>query len=531
MFSNAFSMVEDMIALQQQQRAAFENNTQSHKPRTRDFPRDAGSGTEGEEDGLAYGQHSINRRKSVLSRIKERLLDGKRSPRKEEGAFSSSSREESPAPSPRIGRRENFHRADPPVRERSQQRPRPSPIHIVVEHEDEDSEDSDSDAQPMQSPTLNYVNLEALGNTVEHERRALRACKKKLEHASRQRDVTASLLQQVVDELKNHEHALVYATDCLNKARSEQRKSGMPQPQARSRPQSYHPRHSQQRPPMGPTLDGHFFPAFAGFGFESHSSHGQSGNHGFGSHEQPHVFNQFPRPQSFGDFEHFFGHMPPPMADDAHFHFFDEADAHPQSSRPKRTRYSQGPPPAHRQSHQFPAFTPPPTPPSPQPPSSLLKPAEAQKLFQSYNGRWNALLPTDPAIPYPARGLKASSLSARDSIWAPRTKTGIAMWNEETVMQANAQAFYLGVVGLRPEYVETGHGQIECGFEKSSASPEQIKQLVDILKKEKPRWHSDRLGRRNGGVMGGMPNEMLQKDVRARAVFHAVCELMDRALE
>lgn len=98
-------------------------------------------------------------------------------------------------------------------------------------------------------------------------------------------------------------------------------------------------------------------------------------------------------------------------------------------------------------------------------------------------------------------------------------------------MQANAQAFYLGVVGLKPHYTVTnGNGQIQCGIDKASASPEQIKQLVDVLKKEKPRWHSDRLGRRNGGVVGG-PNEALQKDVRARAVFHAVCELMDRALE
>lgn len=98
-------------------------------------------------------------------------------------------------------------------------------------------------------------------------------------------------------------------------------------------------------------------------------------------------------------------------------------------------------------------------------------------------------------------------------------------------MQANAQAFYLGVVGLKPEYTDSSHGQIECGFAKSSATPEQIKQLVDLLKKEKPRWPSDRLGRRNGGVLGGIPNESLQKDERARAVFHAVCELMDRALE
>lgn len=99
-------------------------------------------------------------------------------------------------------------------------------------------------------------------------------------------------------------------------------------------------------------------------------------------------------------------------------------------------------------------------------------------------------------------------------------------------MQANAQAFYLGVVGLKPAYSEVpGTGRVECGFEKARATAPQIKELTDLLKKEKVRWHSDRLGRRNKGNSGGGQNEALQKDERARAVFHAVCELMERAAE
>ena len=96
-------------------------------------------------------------------------------------------------------------------------------------------------------------------------------------------------------------------------------------------------------------------------------------------------------------------------------------------------------------------------------------------------------------------------------------------------MQANAQAFFLGVVGLTPQYTEApGTGKIVMGYDKTRASQEQSEALVNMLKKEKTRWHSDRLGRRNGGITAG-PNETLQRDERARAVFHAVCELMEVA--
>lgn len=96
-------------------------------------------------------------------------------------------------------------------------------------------------------------------------------------------------------------------------------------------------------------------------------------------------------------------------------------------------------------------------------------------------------------------------------------------------MQANTQAFFLGAVGLAPRYSENpGTARLQMGFDRSQASPAQVKELVDILKKEKMRWHSDRLGRRSG-AQPGVVNETLQKDDRARAVFHAVCELMDTA--
>lgn len=158
----------------------------------------------------------------------------------------------------------------------------------------------------------------------------------------------------------------------------------------------------------------------------------------------------------------------------------------------------------------------------------MLTPTEARRLFKEYNQKWHDLPSTDPNIPFPTRGLHSAALVARDTIWAPNLNAHPSTWSEEAIMQANAQAFYLGVVGLKPKYSEVpATGRIEMGFDKDTASPEQIKELIDILKKEKMRWHSDRLGRRNNGNPGS--NETLQRDDKARAVFHAACELMESA--
>ncbi|MCL7548331.1 hypothetical protein, partial [Staphylococcus aureus] len=115
------------------------------------------------------------------------------------------------------------------------------------------------------------------------------------------------------------------------------------------------------------------------------------------------------------------------------------------------------------------------------------------------------------------------------SLFAPGTQAPIATWSDVDVMQANVQAFFLGAAGLTPTYTDP-LGKIQMGFNKAAASDAQIKQLVDMLKKEKTRWHSDRLGRRTAGLAGNSgTNEALTKDPRARAVFHAVCDLMEIA--
>ncbi|EME81549.1 uncharacterized protein MYCFIDRAFT_211878 [Pseudocercospora fijiensis CIRAD86] len=211
-----------------------------------------------------------------------------------------------------------------------------------------------------------------------------------------------------------------------------------------------------------------------------------------------------------------------PAPDDAHFTFF---------SMP---RVAAGPPPERKRPRNSTPNLPPPAytsttfQPQPQPPPTILRPDEAKRLFKAYNDRWTTLPTTSSDIPYPARGLHAGGLVARDSLWAPNVSDHVSNWSEETVMQANAQAFFLGVVGLVPRYTQNpGTGRIECGFDRNTARKEQVEELVQLLKREKIRWHSDRLGRRSDG-RGGV-NERLQRDDRARAVFHAVCELMETA--
>jgi hypothetical protein len=92
-------------------------------------------------------------------------------------------------------------------------------------------------------------------------------------------------------------------------------------------------------------------------------------------------------------------------------------------------------------------------------------------------------------------------------------------------MQANTALFFILSLGFRPLISDSG----SVTFDRGSTADADVRGLISVLKKEKMRWHSDRLGRRNEDVVGGGVNEVLQRDERARAVFHGVCELMEFA--
>lgn len=93
-------------------------------------------------------------------------------------------------------------------------------------------------------------------------------------------------------------------------------------------------------------------------------------------------------------------------------------------------------------------------------------------------------------------------------------------------MQANTALFFIIALGLKPIISDSGI----VTFNRATTPEADVRGLLSVLKKEKMRWHSDRLGRRNEEIVGGGVNEALQRDERARAVFHGVCALMEFAL-
>ncbi|KAK4498068.1 hypothetical protein PRZ48_010724 [Zasmidium cellare] len=522
LFGSAFGLLEDMLSIQQQRHSVAQGNVGQNPSGRRRVHVEVESDTD--DDDLAYEYDDRTRSKGVFSRLKDKLLDGKLKPRTRDHTTSG---EPSPARRPRADRRHSSYRTE--TREPSVNQPRGRPVDrfVEVDYEEDDEEMDYSPQPPRRDSRMNMDMIEALENAAEIERRQVRDCKRRLEQATRQPAISSHYLQRLLDELKKHETALTNAQTNLDEMRAKQRSS-------RPRPASYH--QSRAPPPQQRastrTMDDGMFGTFGSDPFFGHPQpRAQHSDPLFQAFQDMHSFDPFGR-GPFGAFDQLFEQMHP-AANDAHFRFFTNAGPQPNTSnnsqQRKRTRFS-----TPNRGTQFPntstGFSFPPPPPPPQPPANLLKPDEAKRLFKTYNERWTSLPATEANIPYPARGLKASSLGTRDSIFAPLCSANPTTWSEETIMQANAQAFYLGVVGLTPIYKEApGTGRIEIGFDKTQATPAQIKELVDMLKKEKMRWHSDRLGRRNGGMGGGMVNEALQKDERARAVFHAACELMESA--
>lgn len=545
LLGNAFGMLEDLLSLQQQQ--PRQEYFTDHQPGMgRRVPIVVESDTDEDLIIEDYDDRSSTRSmlSSKLKGLRNKLLDGKHKPREGRGHIRNRdhnhSREQSPIRRPRPESRQSSFRTEVREPQWSQTRRRPQSEYIEVDYHDDDEEDDEEpEYARQQARRFSQVEanmIEALENAVESERRSARDCKKRLELATREPGVSSYNLQKLVNQLKVHEDALTRAQLNLDEAKSKKQRSGqMPQ---RTRSNQTRPKQSSRSleeeffSPFGAGFDPlfpnnrrsrHPNPAFQAFEDMERSAFG---NDPFDLHEQ--LLEQMRASATMNDNPFGFypgGRAPAATTGDDTFKYF-ATGGQPNTSR-KRTRYSM--PSGGPQFQQpMPSFTTPFTAPPKQQPPNLLKHDEAQRLFKSYNERWNALPANNYNIPYPARGLQANSLAARDTIWAPNCTASISTWSNETVHQANAQAFYLGVVGLSPKYSESpATGRVEMGFDKSQASPQQIKDLVDLLKIERKRWHSDRLGRRNAGMVG--PNEALQRDERARAVFHAVCELLESA--
>jgi hypothetical protein len=378
--------------------------------------------------------------------------------------------------------------------------------------------------------------IDTLKSTVQFEKDAVETCRRRAAQlSSRSKPPRDEDMQKLLDAWRKHETLRDIAIQELRTAReTRDRQSGDSRHDKSTRQRDKHSRQSSNRSSKPPQHQSSKDPGHSPFAdgdgfhepFPSFFGHG-SGTHGFGdpffhtpSHPCPH---QNPCQGHFSNV-HFGNAQFAGFQDEFIDILFGAFPPSGRSGKPKtRTKTS---PRADSYEH-FPApqrFSSP----IQQPPSTWLRSDEAKSLYKTYAEKWTALAPSDPRVPFPGRDHNARSLAKRDSIYAPKVSAPISTWSEENVMQANVQAFFLGAVGLSPVYSETGPGKLVMSFDKVKASTQQVRDLIDVLKKEKVRWHSDRLGRRNSGSANG-PNTTLQQDERARAVFHAVCELMEAA--
>ena len=493
---SAFGLLGNVLATQQQ--AAVQESARR-------------SARHSSVDGLAYGEDEDSYQpRSFISKFAERLLNNSQRSRRP-----ARSRDQSPPRRRTTTATEDHRSRSYCAEEREPSWAKSSAAYVddfTDSEDDDDSEHYDEPhaRQPRRAYTADNASLiEALHNAAEHHRRQVRKCRERIRQISRQPTASTSVLQSLLNELKSHEKAYETALQNLKVAK-EGRGGGAGQ--RRAPPQS---RNSQQRQqPM--SSEDQYFDAFPSDNFETLFQTGGTGHPPLSDFDDFDVFIRNP----FGAFHGLFNRFGTTSSlDDDIPHFFTMPRMAFSSGQRQHGAFTGS---QYQQPTNFATFSTPPQ----SPPATLLKPEEAKRLFKAYDERWNALAPTDPNIPYPARRLQPAALTARDCIWAPMVDSPVASWSEEVVMQANTQAFFLGVVGLTPEYSEAGGtGRITMGFNKGQASQTQVKELVDILKKEKMRWHSDRLGRRNGGMAGA--NEALQRDEKARAVFHAVCELME----
>lgn len=475
--------------------------------------------TSSDED-LAYGslpRARVNPSKSVLGRVKDRILDHGRSRVDEH-------RVEAPPSRPREPRSDR-RRARPPSPEAHRARTRRHSSIFNYERTPDSSPERRANV-PLPANSAHSSRKEremaALQRAVEDERKEYLSAKHRFQHASQRSIIDAEHLQDLLNQVKVHGALLASAQRRLQVAK-EQRQ----QDEATNRAQ----RQRTQRRPSPPREayyesdeDEEHFEPFPRHGFTAFSSAPRSNT----TFEEPfsHAFDPF---FGFRVFDRLFSEADSTFSvhGTANGFHFSNGNGNTNPTRPAFERASfagtSTPHGANRSRPQQHATTQQPPPqPAPKVPRNHLRATEAARLFASYNSTWNSLSATLPTIPYPTRTLLAPAISDPSTIPHPLAQT----WSAEHIMQANTALFFVLALGPTPVVSDAGI----VTFDRAATSETDLKELISVLKKEKMRWHSDRLGRRNEGVADGGVNTALQRDERARAVFHGVCGLMEFAL-
>nr|OQO17990.1 hypothetical protein B0A51_14230 [Rachicladosporium sp. CCFEE 5018] len=361
---------------------------------------------------------------------------------------------------------------------------------------------------------ISYINgaLIELEQSVERQKQSYLRAKRRYQQASQRTMIESLYIEDLLDEMTSREQSYTRGTQRLEElkriARDAARRS-RPRPETRQTA-------PQQRPRAQPELYTHQVPL-------PHSS---------ATYSRPQTANIDPLFQAFQSFGSFGTSAQPNVFD----RLFDQMEAdlgarsntngfyfttsgtvprqHPTFSSTRPTYTSTGPAPGPIPSYT--TYNVVPDPPLQTFPNAL-RPDEALNLYETYNNRWRALTSIDALVPYPTRSLKAASLLDPTTIPHPTAPD----WSSEQIMQANTQLFFLLAFKLQPVVMPNGTIQVD----RANVLETNVTALKAALKKEKMRWHSDTLGRRNGG--GTLVNGGLQKDEKARAVFHGVCGLME----
>jgi len=493
---------------------------------------DSTSDSERSDEDLAYG--SLNRApaahsQTVFGRLKDRILDHGRQhtnivsedPVFEQPVFD----DRSHRPDTRNDRRRHRSKSPEPPRSNRQQRARAT-------NYDRDPESSPERPTPTPRPTQNsrstrldheVVNLQ---RAVESERKQYLIVKGLFQQASQRSTIDAEYIQDLLNQVKVHGTLLASAQRRLQVAKEQQRHEAttrrtqsQPQPRRQPSPRRQQQPHYESDDNDDDDDDDDRFEARSNQRSRPFASASRSNIPFAEPLRHTGAFDPF---GGFRVFDSFFADMDSIHGNANTFHFF----AGPGGPSFRQAGYTDGRAPRganqprHTSDTNIPRSRRDPQP-ATQAPSNPLRAKEASRLFEKYNSSWNALSVTFPTIPYPTRTLLAPALGNPSTIPHPLFYT----WSAERIMQANTALFFLLALGFTPVISDTGL----VTFDPLSATEAEVKALVSVLKKEKLRWHSDRLGRRNEDVPGGGLNEALQRDERARAVFHGVCELMEFA--
>ncbi|KAL9096530.1 MAG: hypothetical protein Q9165_001527 [Trypethelium subeluteriae] len=137
---------------------------------------------------------------------------------------------------------------------------------------------------------------------------------------------------------------------------------------------------------------------------------------------------------------------------------------------------------------------------------------QAKARLDRYNSRWERLSSTQIPVPFPI-----PSLYDRSKLPMLRG-TG---WTDDTAARANIKLFFLQAFGLSLKFRSLN---AVIGTYLTGLDEHRLTKLIEQLKKERLRWHPDRLGQRHNGHEG--INQALVDDGQAKSMLISVNELL-----